>query len=141
METPASRLSPYLLFRGQAREALDHYVEVFGGEVSVMTYEQMGGGPTGTSTGVMHGQFTMPAGDTLMAADHPEPGEAQPPTGVTLTMWGSDEDLLRRQFEALAADGEVGMPFERQPWGDLYGDLTDRFGVSWAFNVGSAPQD
>jgi PhnB protein len=29
------------------------------------------------------------------------------------------------------------MPFEKAPWGDYYGQLTDRFGVSWMFDVGT----
>ena len=29
------------------------------------------------------------------------------------------------------------MPFEKQMWGDEYGQLVDRFGISWMVNLGS----
>ncbi len=32
------------------------------------------------------------------------------------------------------------MPLEKAPWGDSFGQLTDKFGVGWMFNI-TAPQD
>ena len=45
------------------------------------------------------------------------------------------EELIGR---FTAAGGEVSMPFEKAPWGDHYGQVTDRFGVLWAFNATEA---
>lgn len=38
-------------------------------------------------------------------------------------------------FAALAADGRVGMPLEKQVWGDLYGLVMDKFGLEWMVNI------
>ena len=38
----ASRLNPYLNFNGTARQALDFYQGVFGGELNIMTFGDMG---------------------------------------------------------------------------------------------------
>ena len=35
----------------------------------------------------------------------------------------------------LTEAGEVVMPLEKQMWGDVYGLLTDRFGISWHINI------
>jgi PhnB protein len=32
------------------------------------------------------------------------------------------------------------MPLEKAPWGDSFGMLTDKFGVSWMVNIAGSPQ-
>lgn len=34
----------------------------------------------------------------------------------------------------LAHGGDVGMQFEKAPWGDWYGQVFDKFGVMWSFS-------
>ena len=70
---------------------------------------------------------------TLMAADVP-PGMDASPNG-TLTLSGDDEDKLRGWWDALSADGTVGVPLEKAPWGDSFGMCTDKFGVAWMVNI------
>ena len=43
---------------------------------------------------------------------------------------------MSKQFAALGEGGEITTPLAEQMWGDVYGDLTDKFGIIWAFNVG-----
>jgi PhnB protein len=35
----------------------------------------------------------------------------------------------------LADGGQVAMPLEKAPWGDIFGMCTDRFGVPWMVNI------
>src|SRR3954470_10568688 len=62
-------LNPYLNFRGTAREAIEFYHSVFGGELSVMTFAENGDPYPGEGDKVMHGQIDTPSGFTLMASD------------------------------------------------------------------------
>ena len=64
-------LNPYLNFPdATAREAMEFYASVLGGELNVMTFGDMGTeGPMATQ--VMHGQLETPSGFTLMGADAP----------------------------------------------------------------------
>ena len=39
-------LNPYITFGGNAREAIEFYRSVFGGEVKIMTFGDMSGVPT-----------------------------------------------------------------------------------------------
>ena len=66
-------LNPYLNFRGQAREALEFYQAVLGGELTVSTFGdfQMPGVDDDEKDSIMHGQLTTPAGFTLMGSDVP----------------------------------------------------------------------
>ena len=125
-------LNPYISFRDQAREALEFYQSVFGGELALDTFAQfdMGQDPSENDL-IMHGQLETPAGFVLMAADTPSTMPYTPAAGVAISVSGDDEAALQAYWDALAADGTVGMPFETPPWGGRFGMVTDRFGIDW----------
>jgi PhnB protein len=84
---------------------------------------------------IMHSQLTTPAGFTLMVADAPASmGMKASPNG-TISLSGDETEELRGYFEKLAEGGQIAMPLEQAPWGDYFGQLTDRFGVSWMVNI------
>lgn len=129
-------MSPYLIFNGEAAEALAFYQSVFGGQVNLTRFSEFDPGSTQADF-IMHGQLET-AGFTLMVSDNPE-GDTDPVSArVTICIWGDEPDRGRDWFSALAVGGEVGLDFGPQVWGDYYGDVTDRYGVKWGVNV-SAP--
>lgn len=138
-----ARLNPYLNFRdAQARQAMEFYASVLGGELHVMTFGEMGmEGPVAEQ--IMHGQLETPAGFTLMGADAP-PEMVQVTFGDNLSVslsGGPDEaDGLRGWFAGLSEGGEVRQPLEKAPWGDEFGMFVDRFGISWLVNIGGESQ-
>jgi PhnB protein len=132
----ASRLNPYLNFRGQAREALDFYESVFGGDVVVTTFGQFGDPPPGSqATDVMHGQLETPMGFTLMCSDVPSAMELNVGNNITVSLSGDDSDALHGYWDRISAGGTVLFPLEKQMWGDEFGQCTDRFGVPWLVNI------
>ncbi len=63
-------------------------------------------------------------------------------TNGTVSLSGDDDAALRGWWDGLAAGGTVDMPLEQAPWGDHFGQLTDRFGIGWMFNIaGTAPSE
>jgi PhnB protein len=137
-----ARLNPYISFTTQAREALEHYRSVLGGEVRIDTYGSIPGMVDNPEEQhlVMHGQLETPNGLCIMAADIPSSMEYSAPSpgmAVSLTGGPEDHEYIAAAYEGLADGAEVSMPFEKAPWGDYYGQLTDRFGVSWMFDVGT----
>ena len=136
-------LNPYLNFPdAKAREAMEFYQSVLGGELNVMTFGDMGTeGPLATQ--VMHGQLTAPGGITLMGADAP-PEMVQVTFGdsvsVSLSGGPEDADVLRGWFDGLSVGGQVRQPLEAAPWGDEFGMFVDRFGISWLVNIAGAAQ-
>jgi PhnB protein len=129
-----SRLNPYLSFSNDARQALEFYREVFGGELVLSTFGEAGGAEGPDADKVMHGQLETPAGYTLMASDTPAGMERSDGSSISISLSG-DDDELRGYFTALADGGAVAMPLEKQSWGDEFGMCIDRFGVSWLVNV------
>jgi PhnB protein len=132
-----SRLNPYLSFRTEAREAMEHYREVFGGTLTVSTFGELGMGEGPNADLVMHGMLVTPDGFTLMASDTPpEMGPRSDESYITISLSG-DDPALRGYWDKLASGGTVTFPLEKQVWGDEFGQLTDRFGVSWMVNITS----
>jgi PhnB protein len=133
-----SRLNPYLNFNGNAREALEFYKGVFGGNLAVNTFADFGNtGPDGNR--IMHGQLETELGYTIMAADNYSEAPDVVPAGFAVSLSGDDGDALRGYFEQLAAGGVTEMPLQKQVWGDEFGMCVDKFGISWLVNI-SQPQ-
>jgi PhnB protein len=130
----ASRLNPYIQFKDTAQAALTFYQSVLGGELEVMHFAEFGG-PAEIADLVMHGQLQTPAGFTLMASDTPPGMDRSEIGGITISLSGDDVADLRGWFDGLAEGGTVNMPLEKQMWGDVFGQLTDEFGVSWLVNI------
>ena len=129
-----SRLNPYLAFSDNARQAMEFYRGVFGGELTVSTFGEAGGGEGPDADKVMHAQLETPAGYTLMASDTPPGMERPAGSSISISLSGDDADL-RQYFEKLSDGGTVTMPLEKQVWGDEFGMCVDPFGVAWMVNV------
>ena len=136
----ASLLTPYLNFRGNARQALEFYREVFGGELQLSTYAEFGMDGTPEADHIMHGHLETPLGFTLMAADTPPGMEHVEGTNITVAITGDDAEELRAYFARLAENGKVETPLEKQMWGDEYGALVDQFGVPWMADISLADE-
>ncbi len=136
-----SRLNPYIHFRDTARDALTFYAGVLGGEPTIMTFGGFGMDDEAVAGLVMHGQLETPAGYTIMASDTP-PGMTLPSgSSVTISLSGDDAEALRGYFAGLSEGGTVNAALEKQSWGDEFGQLTDRFGVSWLVDIAGPAAD
>lgn len=131
-------LHPYLNFPGTAREAMNFYQSVFGGELTVASYADFHAVDADHefAQNVMHSQLV---GEvvTLMAADS-MPGMGPDTTygnNVSLAFTGPEEELFRGWFDKLAEGGQVLEPIKQQVWGDYFGYLVDKFGMAWMFNI------
>ncbi|MDH2325312.1 VOC family protein [Cereibacter sp. SYSU M97828] len=122
---------PYLMFKGDCREALSFYKDVFGGDLYLMTYAEAPespGMPKVDSDLVMHGCLTV-AGRMLMASDFPPGMEGESQQAVSVSHGCPTREEAQAIFEKLA--GEVIMPFGDVFWCDGFGMTRDRFGTHW----------
>lgn len=126
------------MFNGNARQAMEFYRQVFGGELELGTIADFGSPDAPNADKVMHSRLDTPAGYTLMAWDFPEDRPDQPPyrPGNNVAVFISGDDSgLRDHFQKLSEGGTVTLPLERQVWGDVAGSLVDRFGITWMINI------
>ncbi|MEF2979354.1 VOC family protein [Subtercola sp. YIM 133946] len=135
-------LNPYLNFRDTARQALDYYQTVFGGEITRSTFGEFGVSEDPAETDkVMHSQLTTPSGFTIMAADTPNSMEYNPGNNISVSLSGpkDDYDELAGYYARLSGDGTVTVPLNTAPWGDSFGMCVDSFGIAWLVNVSGQP--
>ena len=131
----ASRLNPYLNFDGDARQAMEFYKGVFGGELNLNTFGEFGDAGSPGADKIMHAQLETSSGFTLMASDTPPGMQRNPGDSMSISLSGDDAGELRGYWEKLSDGGTVTMPLEKQMWGDEFGMCTDRFGVPWMVNI------
>lgn len=131
-----SRIKPYLLLPGTAREALELYHRVFGGELELHTYAEFGRAD-GPADSIAHGILAGPV--AMYAADAGAEDDAFSSTGLFFALLGAAEpDVLHEWFDALADGGRIIEPLEKRGWGASDGQVRDRYGVTWL--IGYEPQ-
>lgn len=130
-------LEPYIFFKGNCQEAMEFYKSVFGGELTAQKMDEVPAdvpkmeGFSGDM--IMHASLEGGA-VKLMGSDSPRASaEAKK---VSLSLGGYDEELMRKIFDSLSEGGKVFMPLKKEFWGDIFGSLTDKFGVEWMMNIG-----
>lgn len=137
----------HLNFHGNARQALEFYQTVFGGNLIISTYGDFGAPQdTPIANQVVWGQVTAENGFQVMAYDVPFGGETAIPStrrenGMTITespffisIRGNNTDELTTFWEKLVVDATVIEPLAQSAWAQLFGMLTDRFGVTWVID-------
>ncbi|MFJ8075073.1 VOC family protein [Streptomyces sp. NPDC096176] len=131
----SSRLNPYISFAGNAREAMEFYKSVLGGNLKLNTFGEIGGAQPGHEDKIMHAMLETDRGYTLMGADTPPGMEHKPGNNFSVSLSGDDNAELRGYWDKLSADGTVHVPLEKQKWGDNFGMCADRFGVTWMVDI------
>lgn len=127
----------HLNFRGQAREALEFYRGVFGGDLLAFTYADAHNvSDPAEADQLMWGQVTSPDGFAVMAYDVPASRAYDRGTDpFFVSVRGADSEEIERLWAGLAEGAEVKAPLAPAGWAPLYGMLTDRFGVTWVLDV------
>ncbi|MDQ6640874.1 MAG: VOC family protein [Actinomycetota bacterium] len=136
-----STLNPYLSFRDNARQAMEFYESVFGGELTLSTFgdSPMSEEYPDEGAKILHGQLVTPSGFTLMGADTPSSMEHNPGDAYAVSLSGDEDAELRGWWEKLTDGATVTAPLNPAPWGDTFGMLTDKFGVNWMVNIAGSP--
>jgi PhnB protein len=129
-------LAPYVNFQGRAREAMEFYQGVLGGELKLHTLDQQGQPKeAGPGDRVTYGRLEA-NGLVMIGSDgHPD----YPPKvgeNLAIAVGGTDRDRLTKVFEGLAADGgHLKGQMSDQPWGATVGWLADKFGINWVVSI------
>jgi PhnB protein len=133
-----SRLNPYLGFRDNAKDAMEFYHSVFGGDLTTSTFGEMHASEDPAEADkIMHAQLETPSGYTLMGSDTPNSMGFSETSNHSVSLSGdsSAQEELTGYFNGLAEGGQIAMPLDKAPWGDYFGMLIDKFGVQWLVNI------
>jgi len=127
----------HLNFRGTARAALEFYQSVFGGELVAISYADAHRvTDPAEADQILFGSVTSDDGFRIMAYDVPSARDYAPGTiPVFVSVRGADAAEVSAYWEKLADGATIVEPLATSQWSPLYGMLTDRFGVTWVFDV------
>lgn len=128
-------LSPYITLEGRVKEAIQFYKQAIGAEViSFITYGEMPDMPN-TFTEEMKSLVAhakLKVGETeLMFSDAPSGSPIESGKRVTICITTNDVEKSKQIYEAIRQEGQVNMPFKEEPFSPGFGDVTDKFGVTF----------
>ena len=125
------KVTPFLMFQGQAKEALALYREVFPDYEDLLLQEH----PEGPQAGQIAMARIRVGGLEIMLYDSP-PVHAFTFTPSTSTFIECDNEAkLRALAGKLGEGGKVLMPVDNYGFSSLFTWIGDRFGVSWQLNL------
>lgn len=134
------KISAYLTFNGNCREAMGFYQNCIGGELSLQTIgdsplaERM---PASMKDYIVHA--VLRSGDfVLMGSDLVADKGLTRGNNVSMLLHCNGERELRDCYALLSAGGEATHPPETSFWGALFGDLEDKYGNHWLLNYQAA---
>jgi len=134
------KISPYVSFNGNCADAIAFYEKAFNVKAEIMRYKDAPPddgfeAPKGTENYVMHAQFDID-GETVMFADMPPEHAATIGDNITIMLEFDSIDSAKSAFDALKEGGEVSMELQKTFWSELFGSLTDKFGINWNISIG-----
>ncbi|HSX47791.1 MAG TPA: VOC family protein, partial [Patescibacteria group bacterium] len=93
------KLNPYLSFKDNAKEAMEFYRSIFGGELTLSTFKEFKAAQTPAEENlIMHAELNNGKGINFMSSDTPSRMAYQQGNNFNMSISGDDEDLLRSYF-------------------------------------------
>ncbi|WP_193580818.1 VOC family protein [Paenibacillus aceris] len=127
------KITTFLLFAGQAEEAMNLYTSVFD-QSEIVTIKRYGAGEGGAEGSVARATFSL-HGQVFMCTDSAVKHDFTFTPAISLFVNCDSEEEIDRVFAALSQDGKVYMPLGSYPFSEKFGWVGDRFGVSWQLNL------
>lgn len=133
----------YLSFPGTGAEALTYYRYIFGGELELTTYGELAGAfPFDPPAAALAHGTLITEGLCLAGSDNvlDPAADALDSQHYSLLLDYDSRTAAEHMIAKFTASGaELTMPLGPVPWGAHYGQVTDRYGVLWAFHVPPHP--
>lgn len=137
-------VNPYFIFDGNAKEVVHFYEKALDGKViGIMTFGDMPEDPNfplseDMKTRVMHGHLKVGDVNLMFSDTYPGMPYVQG-NSIQIAIHPKEEEKARKVFAALAADGgQAIMPLQKTDWSPLYGQVKDKFGITFQINVPEA---
>ncbi|MCM3654570.1 VOC family protein [Metabacillus litoralis] len=130
----------YLRMNGNGKAAVKFYENALEAEVlGVQTYGDLPENPEFTLPAeakdrVVHAQLKVGSTFLMLSDTFPgQPYETGSQVDVAITL--NDVETSKEVFEKLQEGGEVIMPLQETPWSPSYGQIKDKFGVTWQIST------
>jgi predicted 3-demethylubiquinone-9 3-methyltransferase (glyoxalase superfamily) len=125
---------PYLMFGGQAEEAMRFYVSLFPG-ARVLEIARYGKGAPGAEGTVSRARFDI-GGQTILCTDSTVAHAFSFTPATSLFVQCRSRERMRMLVQRLSEGGKVFMPLDDYGFSKLFAWVADKFGVSWQLSMG-----
>ncbi|MCL6674182.1 VOC family protein [Streptomyces sp. NPDC001102] len=129
----AQKITTFLMFEGDAEDAMNFYVSLFD-DAEIVALTRYGADGPGKEGSVQHATFSL-AGTQFMCIDSPAHHDFTFTPAVSLFVQCDDEAELDRLHAALSEGGGELMPPGDYGFSRKFTWVNDRFGVSWQLNL------
>lgn len=127
-------INPYINFQGKAREAMEFYNKVLGGQLVLRTTDEKGvPKPAGPADRITHAQLVADGASIFAVDGHPN-YPAKVGENIALALGGTDKARITKIFQDLAEGGQTKMPLTPQS-GVEVGYVLDKFGINWVVSI------
>lgn len=133
MEKSNQKITTFLMFSGQAEEAMNLYTSLFD-QSEILTIKRYGAGEAGAEGSVLRATFSL-HGQVFMCIDSSMKHDFTFTPAISLYVTCDSEEEIDRVYEKLSQDGTVLMPLAAYPFSEKFGWVGDRFGVTWQLTL------
>jgi predicted 3-demethylubiquinone-9 3-methyltransferase (glyoxalase superfamily) len=130
----ADQVMPFLMFDGQAEEAMRFYVSLFP-DSKILELARYGKGAEGAEGSVSRGHFTL-GGQSFLCTDSVVRHAFTFTPAISLYVKCTSRERMQGLVQGLAEGGKVLMPLDSYGFSKLFAWVADKFGVSWQLNMG-----
>jgi predicted 3-demethylubiquinone-9 3-methyltransferase (glyoxalase superfamily) len=133
MESKPKIVTPFLMFQGNAHEALAYYIKVIpGSEIESITH--YGSGEAGKEGAVKMARARI-GGLDVMIYDSPVEHAFGFTPSISLFVELGDEGSIAAVTKELNEGGKTLMPLDNYGFSRKFAWVTDQWGVSWQLNL------
>jgi predicted 3-demethylubiquinone-9 3-methyltransferase (glyoxalase superfamily) len=142
------KLSIFLMFHGNAEEAMSFYTSVFE-NAEVVHVIRARGEDTGWTEGTLQYGIFKIAGQQVVCMNTPPPGSRAHNTApwhefkfnpaITIYVERDSKEDFDKLYEALIEGGEIYLPAQSYGFSPKFAWVNDRYGISWRINLSSDP--
>lgn len=133
MATPAQKITPFLMFSGNAEEAMQFYVSLFD-RSEVCSIQRYGPNESGTEGSVMHATFALNGQQFMCIDSNVRHGFTFTPA-LSLSVICNTDAEIAHLFARLSERGQVLMPLDAYSFSEKFAWVSDRYGVSWQLTL------
>jgi predicted 3-demethylubiquinone-9 3-methyltransferase (glyoxalase superfamily) len=134
------KITPCLWFNNQAEEAVNFYTSIFKNTKvgSITRYDKASAEVSGQAEGsVLTMEFQL-AGYDFLALNGGPLFKFTP--AISFMVNCETEEEIDQLWEKLSDGGVILMPYDKYPFSEKYGWISDKYGVSWQLSLSRIPQ-
>ncbi|MBO6881373.1 MULTISPECIES: VOC family protein [Winogradskyella] len=129
------KVQPYLAFKGDCKNALEHYQSILGGNiVNEQTYNDVEADIPGSYRNKLQHAELKGDGFHIMAYDASPDTPLTNGTNINMSIDAESKDKAKDIFNKLSQGGTIHTPFQEMSWDACYGRCSDKYNVSWMVN-------